>query len=220
MLIHSSMQGEIRYSDGWRPDRRASLAVAFGAALLVCGGFLELLYKPLSVDVDHRPFSLSVVTTPPIHRLPENRKVMQLAAPSIVVLPQLQPLPPVPEPAILQEQAITGVGSPLQEEGSNGVFLQPLEQKYDDLHRALQAPAKPWSLKRGESYRSIYGETVMKSAGGGCSAQHGVQTGTTPDVQTPVGFMVSCPGEYQPSMADQLAEWAKKIQKQNRPPPG
>lgn len=215
MLIHSSMQGEIRYSDGWRPDRRASLALAFGAALLLCGGFLELLYKPLSMDVDRRPFSLSLAAMPSIRRLPGNPKVAQLAAPPIAALPPLQPLPPIPESTILQEQAITAGGSPLQEESSNGVFLQPLEQKYDDLHQALQAPAKPRSLKRGESYRSIYGETIMKSAGGGCSAQHGVQTGATPDVQTPVGFMVSCPGEYQPSMADQLAEWAKKIQKQN-----
>lgn len=218
MLIDSDMQIQMQYGAGWRPDPRASLALAACAGLLLCAAFLELLHKPLSADVDHRPFSLSLAAAPPARRLPARHRPANPVTPVIAVPPQLEPLSPVPDLTSLEHQAVAAVAGPLREESSNGVFLQPLEQKYDNLHRALQAPEKPGTLKQGESYHAIDGDTIVKS-GGACAAEHGVQTGATPDVKTNVGFAVSCPGEYHPSMADRLAEWAKKVQSSLPMPP-
>lgn len=215
-----SMRSRMQHQTDWRPDPRASLALAFGAAALLSLAFLGLLYKPLTADMDRRPFSLSLAAAPPVHRALDTHKTVRRlqAQPAIALPPHTEPVPSALDLATLQLQVDAAVREAVQSEGATGPFLQPLTQKYDELDKALRAPARPATLKQGESYRTVYGETILKS-GDGCTAEQEVQTGVTPANHTTVGFMVPCPGEYHPSMADQLSEWAKKIQREHLPPP-
>ncbi len=218
MLADISMQSRMPQQAAWRPDPRASLALAFGALVLASGGFLVLLYKPVA-DSNRMPFSLLLVAAPPAHKVPADRRPRTpVAQPVLAPPPPREPVPPALDLTTLQLQVATVVRETVQNQSGTGPFLQVPTQKYDDLDRALPAPSKLSTLKQGESYRSNYGETILKS-GEGCTAEQEVQTGVTPANHTTVGFMVPCPGEYQPSMADQLAEWAKKIRKEQLPPP-
>jgi hypothetical protein len=209
----SGMRGRSWTGVGWEPDRRASLGLALAAGTLLCLAFLGLLYRPLKGS-SPAFLSLSVIHTPLRSRAVRPRRA-PVAGPSVLPPPRIEPLPPVPGFILLQQQVDSAVqGTVLG--GQSEPFLMPPAQKYDELDRALRARDKPWNLQQGESYRSEYGDSLVKS-GGGCAAMHEIQV-TPGGVKATVGFAVPCPGEDQPSMADQLAEWADKRAQEAKPP--
>lgn len=84
---------------------------------------------------------------------------------------------------------------------------------YSDLNRALEAPRAPATMQNGQSFRSEYGYVVVK-AGGRCAALQTIQhLSLSPSVHPTVAFPIPCPGEYQPSMGDELDAWANKEKK-------
>ncbi len=216
MLLEDTRRGILVTPGGWRPDPRASAAMACCAAAIVCLAFMRLLYRPttgvkpalLSLSVAH----ISAATSRASHPAPS----LTPTTPDIS-LPHLDPLPPIPGFILLPEQ-VDGAVRDTVRSGQTGPFLAPPAQKYDELDRALQALPKPGSLRDGEGYRSMYRQTIVKS-GDNCTAEQEVQIGPSSGVKARVEFAVACPGEYHPSMADGLAEWARKVAKGNLPPP-
>lgn len=74
-------------------------------------------------------------------------------------------------------------------------------------------------MHNGDAYRSEYGFDVI-SAYGRCGELKTIQIGPSPSVKANVGFLMPCPGEYKPSMADELKAWALKRARQLQLPPG
>jgi len=204
MLLEDTRRVFVAPPGGWRPDPRASAALACCAAAIVCLAFLGLLYRP-ATGAKPVLLSLSVVRAPATRRtLP---RVPSLpAAGAHISLPHLEPLPPIPGFIFLQEQVDAAVRDTVLS-GQTGPFLAPPAQKYDELDRALQAPSKPGVMREGEGYRSPYGYTIVKS-GGGCAAMEQVEVG--PVAKANVGFIVPCPGGKGSDMTDALAAWAAK----------
>lgn len=213
MLLEGTTQGTAAAPGGWRPDPRATLALAGCGAVLLCLAFLGLLYRPV---VSSKPalLSLSVVHTPPAaHRAGRPAPSLPVASPTIY-LPRLEPLPPIPGFILLPEQVDAAMRDTVLN-GRTGPFLAPPAQEYDELDWALQVPSTPGTLREGEGYRSAYGHSIVKS-GAGCTAMEQVEVG--PVAKANVGFMVPCPGEYRPGMADDLAQWADKRAAEAKPP--
>ena len=194
---------------GWQPDPRASLGLAVGAAALLCLAFLGLLYRPAA---GNRPalLTLSVIHSPAAkQRAP--RANPELLAPTMALPPVLTPMPPLPGPIFMQEQ-IDQVVRESVVGSQRGPFLPPVPS---ELSRALQAPEKPGTLKEGESYRTNYGDAIVKS-GSGCTSLQQLEIG--PVAKAQIGFMVVCPGERKPTMADALSQWADKRAQATAPP--
>lgn len=219
MLLAAHIHDPIRPGSSWQPDLRASLGLALGCAVILFYSFLGLLHKPAAPDTGAL-MSLSLVTSPPAPvKAHPRRSLTETAAPTVIVaLPHVEPLPPALDLATLQQQVDAAVRETVQQQQSAGLFLVPPAQRYDELDRALQAPLKSGTLRDGEGYRSMYGQTIVKS-GDSCTAEQEVQIGPSSAVEARVGFVVACPGEHHPSMADGLAEWARKVAKGNLPPP-
>ena len=218
MLLAAHSRDPIQPLSGWQPDLRASLALALGCAVVLFYSFLGLLHKPAAPDTGAL-MSLSLVTpAPPPVRAHPRRPVSKAAAPTVTIPPpHVEALPPAVNLATLQKQVDAAVRETVQSQQSAGVFLVPLAGRYDDLYRALRAPPKSATLRDGESYRSLYGQTIVKS-GDHCTQEQEVQVSPT-GAKATVGFVVPCPGEYHPSMADALAQWAEKVAKGNPSPP-
>src|SRR5579864_8364239 len=167
MLLAGSARGIMGASDGWRPDPRASSAVACCAAVILCLAFLGLLFRPATRS-NPVLLSLSVVRAPTLRRTVPRVPPLPAALGRVVSLPRLEPLPPIPGFILLQEQVDAAVRDTVLS-GQSRPFLAPPAQQYDELDRALQAPSKPSTLRNGEGYRSIYGDKIVKS-GDGCAA--------------------------------------------------
>lgn len=210
MLLAGTRQGIAAEPGGWRPDPRATLTLAGCGAVVLCLAFLGLLYRPIT---GNRPalLTLSVIHGPRVES-PARRPGPHLVAPAPVLPPALTPLPPIPGFTLLQEQVDEAVRETVSA-GQGSSFLLPSAPS--DLSRALQAPEKPATLQQGQSYRTEYGNAIVKS-GQGCTAMQQVQVG--PVAKAGVGFMVPCPGEYRPGMADALADWADKRAQGTKPP--
>lgn len=200
---------------GWQPDRRASTLLAFLVAMLVCLGFLGLLYRPAQPVADRHAISLllqaPLTAKKPRYRFTRTARPRPLAP----MAPQSLQIPPPTTLETLQDLLDAGTKGYPEEQETNGVFIQP-PRSYDELSRALRAPEKPATLQQGESYRSEYGDTIVKS-GGGCAAMHEVQVG--PAAKAVVGSPVPCPGSYLPTLEDRLSAWANKVKARQRPPP-
>lgn len=203
---------------GWQPDLRASLGVALACAVVLFYSFLGLLHEPTAPDTGAL-MSLSLVASPPVPVKAHPRmSVSKAVAPTVTIAPpHVEAPPPAVNIATLQQQVDAAVRETVQSQQDAGLFLVSPVERYDELNKALRALPKPGTLRDGEGYRSMYGQTIVKS-GDHCTAEQEVQVSPT-GAKAIVGFMVACPGEYQPSMADGLAEWAKKVAEGNPPPP-
>lgn len=187
-----------------------------GAALgtaLVCTLLLWAFTHPLP-NIPAQLMQLSLVTAPvptpkripqPISRTPTPKTVKQLGTAKPVVVPEASPIKPISSPAPLDLSLPGLTFAP----PAVSAFVPQVFNPYSGLYRALTAPPPPPAMHDGDSYRSIYGFTAAKS-GGRCLALQNVQIGSSPSVHTTVGFGVPCPGEYKPSMSDELKAWADK----------
>ncbi len=207
MLVARSV---FRSGGGWQPDPRASLGLACAAAALLCLAFLGLLYRP-ATGSPPALLTLSVVHGPRAQR-PARRPGPHLSAPAMSVPTPLAPLPPIPGFTLLQAE-VDEVVRETASVAQGGAFLAPPAPS--DLSRALQAPEKPATLQQGQSYRTEYGNAIVKS-GGGCTELQELQIG--PVAKAQIGFMVACPGERKPTMADALAQWSSQRAEQSPPP--
>lgn len=205
-------------ANGWQPDLRASLGLALVCAIILFYSFLGLLHKPAARDTGAL-MTLSLVTSPPTPvKSHPRRSVTRAATPAVIVTPpHVEPLPPALDLATLQQQVDAAVRETVHSQQDAGLFLVPPAERYDELNKALRALPKPGALREGEGYRSLYGQTIVKS-GDHCTAEQEVQVSPT-GAKATVGFVVACPGVYQPSIADGLADWAKKVAKGNLQPP-
>ncbi len=203
---------------GWQPDLRASLGLALACAVILFYSFLGLLHKPAAPDMGAL-MSLSLVASPPAPAKAHLRKsVPKATTPAVTVAPpHVEVLPPAINLATLQQQVDAAVRETAQSQQDAGLFLLPPVERYDELNKALRALPKPGTLRDGDGYRSLYGQTIVKS-GDHCIAEQEVQVSPT-GAKAIVGFAGTCPGGYHPSMADGLAEWAKKVAQGNLPPP-
>ncbi|MGH8312153.1 MAG: hypothetical protein ACRER9_02565 [Gammaproteobacteria bacterium] len=130
-----------------------------------------------------------------------------------VVIPESNPIKPVtPAPLDLSLPGLTFAPP------TASAFVPPVFNPYSDLYRALTAPAPPPGMQNGDAYRSEYGFDLVKSSGQ-CLAPQTVQVGLSPSAHTTVGFLVPCPGEYKPSMADEFKAWAERHSPERYPRP-
>lgn len=211
-----ALREQAPHGQGWQPDRRASTMLALLAAILVCLGFLGLLYRPAQPIVSRRVTSLFLQT--PLSTKTARRQFVhtpQLRSPAPVT-PQMLQIPPPIVLETLQDLLDAGTRGYPQEQWANGVFVQQ-PQPYDELSLALREQDKPRTSQQGEGYRSEYGGAIVKS-GSGCAAMQEVQVAPG-GAKALVGFAVPCPGEHRPTIGDQLADWAKKVRAEQLPPP-
>ena len=199
----------------WQPDRRVSLGLAAVSAALLGVFFIALLHGPRP-ETNRAIMSLSLGSLPRLERHPR-RPVPPAPAPSAAVPQPLKPIVAMPLPDL--QQNVLDAARETAESIQPGVFLETPEVRDSDLARALRAPEKPATLKEGQSYRSLYGDTVMKTLGGGCASVQELQASPSPTNKAYVGFMVDCPGEYHPTMGDALTAWAKKKKASESLPP-
>ena len=196
----------------WQPDRRVSLAVAAASAVLLGVSFITLL-RGARPGTNRAIMSLSLATAPKRQHRSERPAPRALA--SAAPRPTAPAVnPPTPD----LRQALLDAARESAESMHPGVFLESPADRDSDLARALRAPQKPAVMQEGQSYRSLYGDTIAKT-GGGCVSEQELQASPSPTNKVTVGFVVPCPGEYHPTMGDALSAWADKRKARQLLPP-
>lgn len=213
---------------GVQPHPFYSLAGAVVGTTLVCAFLLWAFTHASPQSVASRLVELHLVST----REAPARRIITRTVPH-----QMRPLrhsavarPPMPRPVLIPESGPVKPVSPsarldLRLPGitfappSVSAFVPHAFNPYSDLEKAIHTPSPLLPTQNGEAYRSVYGYTVAKS-GGRCLALQTLQVGPSPSAHATVGFGVPCPGEYRPSMADELKAWAEKRAHQLHLPPG
>lgn len=198
---------------GVQPNPLYSLAGAVLGTALVCAGLLWAFTHSLpNIPVQIMQLSLVAVPVPtpkrisqPVSSTPKTKTVTQAVTAKPVIIPKAHPIKPVSSPAPLD---LSLPGLTLAPPAASA-FQPQVFNPYSDLYHALSAPPPPPTMRNGDAYRSIYGFPVVKS-GGRCLALENIQIGLSPSAHVTVGFGVPCPGEYKPSMADELKAWADK----------
>lgn len=214
-MVVVALRERATQGQGWQPDRRASTVLAFLAAMLVCLGFLGLLYRPAQTIARHGATTL-FLQAPLIAKARRYQFLhTQQVQPLSPIVPQRLQISPPTTLETPQGLLDAGTRGYPEEQGANGVFIQ-LPERYDELSRALRAPEKSWTLQQGEGYRSAYGDAIVKS-GDGCAAMREVLVAPG-GAKALVGFAVPCPGSYLPTMEDGLSAWAKKVKAGQSPP--
>lgn len=171
--------------------------------------FVELRLMALPATVPKR---VVLITPQPAHPL-RHSAVARLVMPKPLVIPETGPVKPISPsaPLDLSLPGITFIPS------AASAFVPHAFNPYSDLSRALKAPPSASTMQNGDAYRSVYGSPMVKS-GGRCLMLQTIQVGPSPSAHTTVGFGVPCPGEYRPSMADELKAWADKEARKHHTP--
>lgn len=190
-----------------------TLGIALAGTLLVLAGLLFAFSRPVMVPLTSPRMLLSVAQVPiAVPAAPLRRTAKPAESPNsahTIALPQplkANVLQDLPAPAASRLDLSMGIPAPtvLLPMGPEPHVFNP----YSDLERALHAPRKPQTMKNNSSWRSIYGYTVSK-VNGVCSYSVTLQhMSLSPSVHPSVSFVIPCPGDYRPSMADELAQWA------------
>ncbi|HSN18218.1 MAG TPA: hypothetical protein VLV87_08400 [Gammaproteobacteria bacterium] len=208
-------------SKAWRPDARASLAMAAAAALLVMAGFAALFSAVpglrLSQDADRVREQLLLAEPAP--SVPtRHRRAPERATPARVPLLR-SAWPPLPAP-ITAPDSFTSRDY-LDERAREGAAALQQEVMGSDLRRNLGKPAERQALPDDQGYRSIDGQKIVRS-GGKCSQIQTVQGSSSPtnhiDIAEPMGGCAGAPSE-QEQMSKALDDWAKEQHASNLPPP-
>lgn len=209
--VERALQGR-----AWEPDWRTSVIFALCAAALALLGFLGLFHRTLPLVPARRIIALRV--TPPSVRPSLPSAVPGLRArPLRPIAPQTLNLPPPAAVETMQSWLDAAMNGYREDQEGQAPFLPPLPLD-DALSRALQARGKSDALPDGGSYRSLYGGSVMRF-GDSCAEMHEIQASPSPTNTVIVGFMVPCPGHYRRTMADAVADWAKKVARSRPLPP-
>lgn len=203
-----------------------SLAGAVVGTTLVCACLLWAFTYPLALTVAPRFVTLhlatiptnvlpSVVRTIPRQARPLRRSaVTRPAPPRPAGIPESSPVKPI-SPSVPLDLTLPSVFAP----PPTLAFVPHAFNPYSDLSRVLNTPLPASTMQNGDAYRSVSGFPVVKS-GGRCLALQTIQVGLSPSAHVTVGFGVPCPGEYRPSMADELRAWAAARASRKPRPPG
>lgn len=219
-MLDAYSKVRIRKADTpWQPDGRMNFVLAGFFTLLAVVGFASLLRQPRFLDVSPARMTISLQPFLPATagKLPSRVKLR----PGRAALVTPRPVPgvvAVPAPIPWQQAMDAAVQADTSGQEGNGTFSLKSQTASGDLQRALQAPPAPQTLQQGDAYHSAYGMTVLKSHGM-CGESQKVRTGPAPQDQVLVTSPIACPGEYKPSMGEELLTWAKKVQQHLSKPP-
>lgn len=196
---------------GVQPNPVYSLGGAVLGTVLVCALLLWAFTHPLpNAPAQLMQLSLGAAPGPTPRRVPRPISYTQTAKTATqpvtakpVVIPKASSIKPVPSltPLDLNLPGLTFAPP------TASAFQPQVFNPYSDLDKALTAPPPALQMKNGQSYRSLYGDNVVKM-GGVCSEIHNIQVGLSPSNHATVAFPGSCRGAYKPSMADELKAWA------------
>ncbi|MDE2235309.1 MAG: hypothetical protein KGL13_07840 [Gammaproteobacteria bacterium] len=135
----------------------------------------------------------------------------------------MEPVPmnvikPLPPSINWQRQIEVSVNSQAQ----RGLSLSSAALKnlhYTPLYEALNTPHEPAGMQNGGNYRDIDGNRIVKT-GGKCLELKTIQFGPSPSDQVTLALMppFTCPGDFKPTMADELSKWTDQ-QAIKHPPP-
>lgn len=192
---------------GVQPDPVYSISGAVLGTVLVCAGLLWAFTHTLPANTPAHLMQLHLTAlpkaTPKRIEPPARPAVTRSLMPKPVVIPETSAVQPIAPPTTL-DLSLPGLtfappaASAFQPQGFN---------PYSDLDKALTAPPPALQMKNGQSYRSLYGDHVVKM-GSVCSEIRDIQVGLSPSNHATVAFPGSCRGAYKPSMADELKAWA------------
>lgn len=210
-------------SPGVRLNPLYSVSGAVFGTALVCAVLLWAFTHPLP-NIPAQFMQLSLVAAPvsppkrvapPLPRqvrTPIPETVTQPVTAKPVVIPEASPVEPMPAPLDMSLPGLTFAPP------TASAFVPQVFNPYSDLSRALAAPPPLPTKRNGDAYRSEYGFSVVK-ASGRCLELQTIQIGLSPSAKTNVALAMPCPGEYRPSMADELKAWADKQARKNHGPP-
>ncbi|HEV2321926.1 MAG TPA: hypothetical protein VGT42_06125, partial [Gammaproteobacteria bacterium] len=103
-MVAVALKERAAQDQGWQPDRRTTAVLAFLAAILLCLGFLGLLYRPAQPTLDRHATPLFLQTLPALKTIRHQFKhtvrpraltpmtVQSLRIPAPTVLETLQDL--------------------------------------------------------------------------------------------------------------------------------
>lgn len=199
----------------WRPDRRVSLSLALVSALLAVCGFVLLLRQPALTHSQAAAISIRPHAALP-NRQPALR-VLRSRSGVISKLITVKPLRPIPSaPPDLASRLDLNIPAPAP--GSPSFLPESVQPMDRNLAQALNAPLSPWSdLKEGHGFTGEHGQTIIKS-GSVCISMQTIQMSPSPTNKATIGFLVPCPGEYQPTLGERLLDWAEKHAAAQPPP--
>ncbi|HEX6549612.1 MAG TPA: hypothetical protein VF117_02985 [Gammaproteobacteria bacterium] len=127
----------------------------------------------------------------------------------------------LPEPAVKLPALAQGLDLSIPPLTANPpAFDAPRTKPMDrNLGRSLNRPVKAApALEDNHAFRNIDGKTLIRS-GNLCGSVETLQMSPSPTNKASVGSFTPCPGEYQPSLGDQLLDWAKQKQEKSALPP-
>ena len=215
--------------DVWEPNRGATAAFAMLVTALVVAMLIFMFNTHKSAYTTapvEQNFTLTVVA-PPIALKSKYSRSKQLNMPattprplSVVKLHEItiKTIPPIPPPIDWQQQIEMSTKSQAQTAYSSIPFISNRILIFSSLQQALNAHLKAETMQNGDSYQSSAGGVILK-VNGICSDVQTVQTGPSPSDRATITFPgQNCAGDYQPTMDEQLAKWAKQ-QEKNYPPP-
>ena len=215
----------------WQPNRAACVAASILATAMVLAALIFMFDRPPESAIRVAPIEIRLTSATPseqaaskpnrLRSKPQDErgailKPLHLARPHKILLKITEPT--LPKPVDWQQQIEMSIKSQEHSDSNPSEFMSHKIPAATPLQQALNAPRKPASMQNSESYRSIYGGTIVKSDGV-CSRLQTVQIGPSPSNRMTLAFLTHCPGEYKPSTGRELLEWANKKQaKMSRPP--
>lgn len=200
----------------WEPNPSASFALALLAALLATIAFLILLHQPELSAM--RSDAVSIVL---LKHAPMGQNVQKPQHHPAASSPKPHVTHALPEPAVKLPALAQGLDLGIPPLSANPpAFDAPRAAPVDrNLGRSLNLPVKAApALQNNHAVRNIDGKTVIRS-GNLCGSIETLQMSPSPTNKASVGRFTPCPGEYQPSLGDQLLDWAKNKQEKSALPP-
>lgn len=215
----------------WQPDKFAvaSFSVLVTGVVLAALVFMFARQPETLGRISPTELRLISSTTPeqaaskpmtvPEHQIKPQAVLKPVPIMKVENIPLNKIEPPSPPLVDWQQQILMSVDSQSQNSANpNGLILIKPSQ-ITPLRQALSEPRKPEPMQNGQSYRSIYGDTIQK-INGKCVELDTIQVGTSPYSQMTIAMFpaVTCPGDYKPSMIDELSNWADKEAQKHQPP--
>ncbi len=207
----------------WQPNPFGSVSIGVIATALVLATLAFIFGRPIETEMPPAPMEIRLISFKSI--LPTLHKTHIRLKSKVERLPVLRPIGPITiqkiplPPQVNWQQQMNMAVQEYEPSGSRPSQFMVKQNPTDNvLEKALQFQPKGPILRNGEAYRSINGYTVQKS-NGICSELQNLQIGPSPSNRTTVAFPIPCPGEYQPSMSEELSKWADKRKAELSKPP-
>ncbi len=214
----------------WQPNGAAVWFAALASTLVVAVMFIFLFDRQLESPIRVEAIQVRLTNAEPSKENAVNPAAAKTTHPAIMQsapkplhIVTIKPLPstviePLSPPIDWRQQIEMSVNNQVPSSlSSSSPALKNLH--YTPLYQALNALQKPAAMQNGGYYRDSNGNRVMK-AGGMCFEIQKVQFGPSPSDTISVAMdpPFTCPGDYKPTMADDLSKWADQKAKKHLPP--